>query len=72
MSSEYAMKKFKGEMASYRASEGAEGFVPYKGSVEKTIQQILGGLRSACTYVGATNLKSFSKCCTFIRVNRIH
>lgn len=53
----------------YRASEGRVVEVPYRGSVDPTIQDILGGLRSACTYVGAVGLKQLSKCTTFIRVN---
>jgi len=70
MSSETAMEKHYGEVASHRASEGKTVCVPYKGPVQKTIQEILGGLRSACTYVGARELKHLSKCTTFIRVNR--
>ena len=53
----------------YRASEGRVVEVPYRGPVDATIQDILGGLRSACTYVGAVGLKQLSKCTTFIRVN---
>jgi len=44
--------------------------VPYRGSVGKTIEEILGGLRSACTYAGAQTLKALPKCTTFVRVNR--
>jgi len=72
MSSEVAMKKYYGGKASYRASEGRTTLVPYKGPVDKTIEQLLGGLRSACTYVGTDKLKNLSKCTTFIRVNRVH
>ena len=57
MSSETAMDKYNGGIATYRTSEGRTLKVPYKGSVVKTIQSILGGLRSACTYCGANNLK---------------
>jgi GMP reductase len=53
----------------YRASEGRVVEVPYRGPVNATIHDILGGLRSACTYVGAPTLKQLSKCTTFIRVN---
>jgi len=53
----------------YRASEGRVVEVPYRGPIDPTIQDILGGLRSACTYVGAPTLKQLSKCATFIRVN---
>ena len=48
-------------MAGYRASEGKAVEVPYRGPVEGTIRDILGGLRSACTYVGANQLKHLSK-----------
>jgi len=44
--------------------------VPYRGSVEKTIEEILGGLRSSCTYAGAETLEALPKCTTFVKVNR--
>ena len=72
MSSDTAQEKYYGEQKSYRASEGRTVKVPYKGPVEDTIQEILGGLRSTCTYVGAPSLKQLSKCTTFIRVNNTH
>jgi GMP reductase len=72
MSSDTAMKKHYGEKALYRASEGRTMQVPYKGEISGTVEQILGGLRSTCTYVGTTKLKDLAKCTTFIRVNRIH
>lgn len=72
MSSKEAMEKFNGGVADYRASEGRSAKVPYRGEVENTVQEILGGLRSACTYVGTENLKDFSKCCKFVRVNNTH
>ena len=68
MSSETAMKKYAGSVADYRASEGKTTEIPYRGHVAGTIQDILGGLRSACTYVGAKALKELSKRTTFIRV----
>ena len=70
MSSEEAQVKYYGEKQTYRASEGKAVQVPYRGSVEKTIEEILGGLRSACTYAGAQTLKSLPKCTTFVKVNR--
>jgi GMP reductase len=70
MSSDTAMNKYFGSMAEYRSSEGRTVEIPYKGSVNKTIKNILGGLRSTLTYVGAQNLKNLSKCTTFIKVNR--
>jgi len=69
MSSDTAMDKHHGGIASYRSSEGRTVRVKYKGSVEATVLDILGGLRSTCTYVGAPTLKQLSKCTTFVRVN---
>jgi len=68
MSSEKAMEKYSGGVAEYRASEGKVVKVPFKGSVEETVQDILGGVRSTCTYVGAKKLKELTKRTTFIRV----
>jgi GMP reductase len=70
MSSDTAMEKHHGGVAEYRSSEGRTVRVPYKGTVGKTIQDILGGVRSTCTYVGAKTLKDLSKCTTFVRVNK--
>ena len=69
MSSETAMNKHHGGVAEYRSSEGRTVEIQYKGPVEKTIKDVLGGLRSTCTYVGASELKHLSKCTTFVRVN---
>jgi GMP reductase len=68
MSSATAMKKHSGGVAEYRASEGKTVEVPYRGAVEDTVLDILGGVRSTCTYVGASQLKELSKRTTFIRV----
>ncbi len=57
-------------LCNYRASEGRTVQVPYKGDVENTIRDILGGLRSTCTYVGAAKLKELSRRTTFIRVTQ--
>ena len=70
MSSTTAMEKHSGGVATYRASEGKTVTVPYRGAVKDTIQQILGGVRSTCTYTGARTLKQLPKCTTFVRVNR--
>ena len=70
MSSRTAMDKYAGGVANYRASEGKEVLLDYRGPVENTLQEILGGVRSACTYVGARKLKELSKRTTFIRVAR--
>ncbi|HEX5742979.1 MAG TPA: GMP reductase [Flavobacteriaceae bacterium] len=72
MSSETAMKKHVGGIAEYRASEGKTVKVPFKGKVENTVQDILGGIRSTCTYVGASHLKELTKRTTFIRVQEQH
>ncbi|RKE95436.1 GMP reductase [Ichthyenterobacterium magnum] len=76
MSSQTAMEKHVGGVAKYRASEGKTVEVPFKGNVQHTLQDILGGLRSTCTYVGAERLKELTKRTTFIRVaeqeNRIY
>ena len=69
MSSSRAMEKHYGEVAEHRAPEGKEVRVPYKGPLEITVQSILGGLRSACSYVGARRIKDLPKCTTFIKVN---
>jgi GMP reductase len=76
MSSESAMNRHVGGVAEYRAAEGKTVELPFRGSVELTIRDILGGLRSACTYVGASRLKELTKRTTFIRVaeqeNRVY
>jgi len=72
MSSETANDKHFGGLKDYRAAEGKEVSIPYRGAVNATIQDILGGLRSACTYSGARRIKDLSKCTTFVRVNNTH
>ncbi len=68
-SSEEANEKHYGGLANYRSSEGKKVKLPLKSSIDKTIRDILGGVRSSCTYVGAPSLKQLSKCTTFVRVN---
>ncbi len=68
MSSTTAMEKHVGAVAEYRASEGKTVEVPCRGPIEETVRDILGGLRSACTYVGASALRELTKRTTFIRV----
>jgi GMP reductase len=68
MSSETAMHKYAGGVAGYRAGEGKTVVVPYRGPVNNTIMDILGGLRSCCTYVGASNLKELPRRTTFFMV----
>ena len=69
MSSKAANEKHFGGLKEYRASEGREALVPYRGPIANTLIDILGGVRSTCTYVGANSLKQLSKCTTFIMVN---
>ena len=69
MSSDAANTKHFGGLKDYRSSEGREVLVTYRGAVANTIQNILGGIRSTCTYVGASALKQLTKCTTFVRVN---
>ncbi len=68
MSSNAANTKHFGGLKEYRSSEGREVLVPYRGAVGKTLQDILGGVRSTCTYAGAIKLKHLSKCTTFVQV----
>jgi GMP reductase len=68
MSSQSAMDKHSGGVAKYRAAEGKTVLLPYRGSVHTTISDILGGVRSTCTYVGAAKLRELTKRTTFIRV----
>ena len=72
MSSKKAQEKHGSGLKDYRSSEGRVKKIPYKGPVIDTIQDILGGLRSACSYTGATRLKDFAKTAQFVRVNRTH
>ena len=68
-SSEEANEKHYGGLANYRSSEGKKVKIQMKNSLDSTIRDILGGVRSSCTYVGASSLKQLSKCTTFVRVN---
>ena len=70
MSSKTANEKHFGGLKDYRSSEGRTALVPYRGEVKETVQDILGGVRSACTYVGARKLKQLSKCTTFVTTAR--
>lgn len=70
MSSQTALDKYAGGKKDYRACEGREIVVPYRGPVKETIQEITGGIRSACAYVGAARLKDLSKCTTFVICHR--
>jgi len=72
MSSESANDKHFGGLKEYRSSEGRTVLVPYRGPVAKTVQDILGGVRSTCTYAGAKTIKQLPKCATFIRCTQTH
>lgn len=72
MSSKTAMDKHSGGVANYRASEGKTVKIPYRGPVAETVKDLLGGIRSTCTYVGAARLKELTKRTTFIRVAEQH
>jgi GMP reductase len=72
MSSKAANDKHFGGLKDYRASEGREVLIPYRGSVTDTVQELLGGIRSTCTYAGAKTLKQLSKCTTFVRCTQTH
>lgn len=72
MSSATANEKHSGGLKNYRASEGREVFVPYRGGIYSTVDDILGGLRSTMTYIGASNIKHISKCATFVLCNDTH
>ena len=70
MSSDIAMNKHNGGVAKYRASEGKRVLIKYRGPVENTINDLLGGIRSSCTYVGASTLKELPRRTTFVRVTQ--
>ena len=70
MSSDKAQEKYYGSMATYRSSEGRVLKIPYKGSLENTVLDYLGGIRSTCTYINADCIKHMPKCTTFIQVTQ--
>ena len=70
MSSKHAMEKHYGKMNDYRASEGRCLKIKYKGALDNTVQDYLGGLRSTCTYINAPSIDKMSKCTTFVQVTQ--
>ena len=52
----------------FRSPEGASGRVPYRGEASMVITDLLGGLRSSMSYLGATNFKEFQKNAEFIQM----
>ena len=71
MASESAMNKHNNHN-SYGGAEGKTVKIPHRGKADDTVKDILSGIRSACTYVGANSLRTLSKCTTFVRVNKTH
>ena len=69
MSSDRAREKHGKRKDGYRGNEGRFISLPYRGPVNNTVEDILGGVRSACTYIGARRLKDMPKCATFVRCN---
>lgn len=72
MSTHYAQEKYAEGRKEYRASEGAMIDIPYKGPVRESVLEMLGGIRSSCSYIGADSVKNMGKCAKFIRVSKIH
>jgi GMP reductase len=70
MSSQMAMEKHYGSMAKYRSSEGRQIRIKYKGALQDTVLDYLGGLRSTCTYINALTIKQMAKCTTFVQVSQ--
>jgi len=70
MSSDTAMNKYHGGVASYRSSEGKTVRIKHRGLIKNTVESVLGGVRSACTYIGAKKIKDMPKCATFVRVSQ--
>ena len=72
MSSDRAREKHGKRKDGYRGNEGRWISLPYRGAVANTVEDILGGVRSTCTYAGANKLKQLSKCTTFVRCTQTH
>lgn len=72
MSTHRSQEKYEEHIKDYRASEGTKIIVEYKGTLDKISQELLGGIRSCCCYIGASNIKYMSKCGQFCRTNQIH
>lgn len=72
MSTHHSQQLYEDTVKQYRASEGTKITVKYKGSIDRIIQELLGGIRSCCCYIGASNIKHMAKCSQFCKVNKIH
>ena len=71
MSSDRAREKHGKRKDGYRGNEGRLISLPYRGPVQGTVEDILGGVRSACTYIGARRLKDMPKCVSFVTTNNV-
>jgi GMP reductase len=71
MSSDRAREKHGRRKDGYRGNEGRLISLPYRGAVQSTVEDILGGIRSACTYIGARRLKDMPKCASFVTTNNV-
>lgn len=72
MSTHHAQEIYEEDHKNYRASEGTKITVPYKGKITDAIQELLGGIRSCCCYIGSDSIKHMSRCGQFCKVNQIH
>jgi len=72
MSTHYSQEQYEDTLKDYRASEGTKISICNKGPIQKLIQELLGGIRSCCCYIGASSIKDMNKCASFCRVNKIH
>lgn len=72
MSTHHSQDLFEDGKKNYRASEGTKITVQYKGSLDYIVQELLGGIRSCCCYIGADCIKHMSRCGQFCRVNQLH
>jgi GMP reductase len=72
MSTHHSQQLYEDNIKHYRASEGTKITVEYKGTVDRVIQELLGGIRSCCCYIGADTIKNMNKCAEFCRVSKIH
>ena len=66
MSSDRAREVHGKRKDGYRSNEGRHIRLPYRGAVKQTVEDILGGVRSSCTYIGARRIKDMAKCASFI------
>ena len=71
MSSDRAREVHGKRKDGYRGNEGRCIMLPYRGDVRNTVENIIGGVRSACTYIGARRMKDMPKCATFVQVNNV-